>query len=216
PEGPADYPCEPYTDNSITDCDLKHGSGMVFPAGFGATNHRCELAGNDRFISSTLEPDLLPALECITTVGYTDAYSVVELGMVEAINPMMTKVPGGCNLGFLRDDALLVIVLFTPYSGFEGSSPVGNASEWAEKVYAAKFGDKDKVAVIGIVRDFSQEEPTVCEKVGTLLNQSLVEQFINIQMTHSILGSICAESYTPTLEDGMRLALELCGADPPT
>jgi len=216
PFGPSEYPCEPYTDGSLTNCDSDVGAGRVFPSGFGASNQRCEIAGNNRYLSSTLESDLLSGLECITTAGYSDSYAVVELGMVEALTPTMTKVPGGCNLGFLRDDALLVIVLFTPYSGFEGSSPVGTASEWAEKVYAAKFGDKDKVAVIGIVHDYTQEEPTVCEKGGVLLNQTLVEQFINIQMTHSVFGSICAESYTPTLEDGMRLALELCGADPPT
>ncbi|MGB1016805.1 MAG: hypothetical protein ACPG4T_21880 [Nannocystaceae bacterium] len=216
PTGPAEYPCEPYNTNSISDCDEIEGAGRTFPAGFGSSNKRCELAGGNRFASSKLESDLDATLECLTAVGYSDGFSTAELAMVEALKPAMTKVPGGCNLGFLRDDALLVIVLFTPYAGVEGSSPVGNASEWAEKVYAAKFGDKDKVAVIGIVRDFTQEEPTVCEKLGTLLNQSLVEQFLNIQMTHSVFGSICAESYTPTLEDGMRLALELCGADPPT
>ncbi|MGB1017405.1 MAG: hypothetical protein ACPG4T_24930, partial [Nannocystaceae bacterium] len=83
PDGPNDYPCGPYTDNTITDCDLTHGSGIVFPAGFGASNQRCEVAGDKRFLSSALEPDLSSALECITTVGYTDAFSVVELGMVE-------------------------------------------------------------------------------------------------------------------------------------
>ncbi|MGB1276780.1 MAG: hypothetical protein ACPG77_13610, partial [Nannocystaceae bacterium] len=117
--------------------------------------------------------------------------------------------------GFLRDDALLVIVLFTPYTG-AGSSPAGDASEWAEQVYAAKFGDKDKVAVIGIVTDQSQEEPTVCEKVGMVPNSSHVEQFLHEYVTHSVHGSICADSYAPALDEGMRLALEMCNADPPT
>jgi len=216
PTGPAQYPCEPYNTDSISDCDEIEGAGRTFPAGFGSSNKRCELAGGNRFAASQLEPDLAATLGCLTAVGYSDEFSTAELAMVEALTPKMTKVPGGCNLGFLRDDALLVIVLFTPYSGVEGSSPVGNASEWAEKVYAAKFGDQDKVAVIGIVHDYTQEEPTVCEKGGVLLNQTLVEQFINIQMTHSVFGSICADSYIPALEDGMRLALELCGADPPT
>jgi len=216
PTGPAEYPCEPYNSSSISDCDEIEGAGRTFPAGFGSSNKRCEIAGDNRFASSQLEPDLGVTLECLTSVGYSDGFSVVELAMVEALKPAMTKVPGGCNLGFLRDDALLVIFLYTPYAGVEGSSPVGTASEWAEKVYAAKFGDKDKVAVVGIVTDASQEAPTVCEKVGTLLNQSLVEQFLNVHIKHAIHGSRCADNYAPALEEGMRLALDLCGAEPPT
>ncbi|MGB1013702.1 MAG: hypothetical protein ACPG4T_06190, partial [Nannocystaceae bacterium] len=213
PHGPPDYPCAPYTDGSITECDNIRGAGLTFPAGYESSNKRCELAGGERYIQSSIEPDLLDALTCTTTVGFSDTLTSAEWEMIEALKPTQTKVPGGCNLGFLRDDALLVVVFFTGYAATD-SSLAGEPSEWAAALYDAKFGDQDKVAVIGIITDRSSEDPTVCPKIGSGYSSD-VEEFLHYHIKHFVHGSICAEDYSPILLEGMEMALELCGAEVP-
>lgn len=217
PLGPPDYPCGPHTDDSLTECDTVIGAGATFPAGFESANKRCELAGGERYIQSSEEPDLLAALQCITATGWIDgAVGHAELGMVEALKPTMTKVPGGCNLGFLRDDALLLIVYYSTWGGL-GDSFAGEPAEWAEVIYDAKNGDKDKVAVVGIVTDkTSPEDQSICGKVGSVDYATAVEQFLHFEIKHAVPGSYCADTYVPYFEQGLELALALCGEQPPT
>ncbi|MGB1013800.1 MAG: hypothetical protein ACPG4T_06685 [Nannocystaceae bacterium] len=214
PDGPAEHPCAPFTDGSLTECDLIRGAGLTFPVGAGAANQRCE-TGPHRYISSETE-DPSTALECITTTGYSDSNSVyAELAMTLAVEPLMTGVPGGCNLGFLRSDALLFVVFVSANGSWDGS-PAGLPSEWADALYAAKGGNKDKVMVLGIVTDKSSEEPTVCERVGNVIHGTDVEEFLHKHMKWFVHGSICAGDYTPFFEQGLELAFELCGAEIPT
>ncbi|MGB1013063.1 MAG: hypothetical protein ACPG4T_02930, partial [Nannocystaceae bacterium] len=120
PYGPASYPCAPHSNGTLSVCDQKRGAGVTFPVGWGSANERCQLAGGARYIQSSKETDLLSPLECITTVGVSDHHTSADLAMVKALSTIETKVPGGCNLGFLRDDALLVVVFFTRWGVYEG------------------------------------------------------------------------------------------------
>ncbi len=212
---PGGYPCAAYTDGSLSECDATKGAGLTFPAGLSSTNKRCELAGEQRYIQSSEQPDLLAALECITNVGWTDGVGVhLEEAMVESISPTMAKVPSGCNYGFLRDDALLLVIWHSHYIGTD-ANPTG-PKDWAASLYGAKGGDEDKVAVVGIVTDSTLPEPTVCEKEGWYEYASDVERFLHFDIKHAIHGSYCADDYFPFLKQGMELALALCGEQPPT
>ncbi|MGB1275434.1 MAG: hypothetical protein ACPG77_06760 [Nannocystaceae bacterium] len=216
PDGPAEHPCAPFTDGSLTDCDESMGAGLTFSTGTGAANKRCEI-GPNRYISSETE-DPLMGLKCITTTGYSDRHGIfAELAMVEAVTPLMTGVPGGCNLGFLRSDALLFVVFVATNGAWEDweTSPAGLPVEWADALYEAKGGNKDKVAVLGIVTDESSEEPTVCEEAGGSLHGTEVESFLHNHIKWFVHGSLCADDYRPFFEQGLELALELCGVDTP-
>ncbi len=216
PVGPLDYPCGAYTDGSLGDCDTLIGAGSVFPAGFGASNTPCELEGGKRYIESSNTQNLLGELECITQTGWTDGNGAyAERGMVNAFSPLLNKFPDSCNLGFLREDALLLIVFTSRYVG-TGINAAGPPEEWAAKIYEAKGGDQDKVAVVGIVTDQTSPEPTLCPKSGTLIYNSDVEHFLHHDIKHAVHGSQCADDYVPFFREGMELALELCGAEPPT
>jgi hypothetical protein len=46
--GPADYPC----DAPLTECDVKEGAGVTITGNFGASNKRCELATEHRYITT--------------------------------------------------------------------------------------------------------------------------------------------------------------------
>ncbi len=214
PVGPPAYPCEAY-DGELSECDTTFAAGVTFPAGFDAANQRCILGSGQRYATSQDADDLLAELECITQTGWTDVEGFkAEKAMVEAVRPTMTKVPGGCNLGFLRDEALLVVVFFSRFGGVDG--PAGPPEEWAEALVGAKGGNPDKVVVLGISPDITLPDP-VCEKQDNAEDYSAdTEQFLHLIMKHAIHGSICAEDYRPFLQDVLALSLVLCGEDPPT
>jgi hypothetical protein len=104
PGCPEDYPCGPFVE-----CDVTEGAGRDDHGNFGASNKRCELATEHRYI---------------TTADDGHARGVVRLHrharrgpedpgggamMVSALEPDLLE--GGCNAGFVRPDALLVVVV---------------------------------------------------------------------------------------------------------
>lgn len=211
-QGPGDFPCDGY--DQLTACDQVRGAGLTYPAGFAASNHRCELAGGKRYIQTSLEPDVATALECITTTGYSNIGGAhAEWSMVAALEPAINH-QGGCNEGFLRDDALLVIVFF--WRNFDDWAYLGDPHNWAEKVIAAKGGDPGKVAVIGLITDRTAEAPTVCPGPSDGSYSSYAEKFLYFFIEHYIHGSLCAADYRPYFDAGLALVMDLCGVEAPT
>jgi hypothetical protein len=128
-----DYPCDLL--DTITTCDNTPGAGTVFNAGYFATNEPCDLYGANRYIIEG-QPDLLDAFTCIARVG-TSGYAKMMDQMVAALQPGING-PGGCNEGFLRDDALLFIarVANTPDTNSQLPPEV-----WPQAILDAKHGD---------------------------------------------------------------------------
>ena len=66
--------------------------------------------------------------------------------------------PGGCNDGFLRDDALLVVIFITdedddPSDGQGHMGSPGDPADWYDALVAAKGGDEEKVVVGALLGD---------------------------------------------------------------
>lgn len=210
PVGPADYPCEHYESNPDADCE-RMGSGVIAPAGFGSSNRDCGVVGGHRYIVGNEQPDLLETVKCISQMGYGNSHAAAEVAMLWSLLP--DSPPAHCNEGFLRDDAMLVIVF---YSGFANdASPMGAPSEWAEAIYGLKGNDTDKVAVIGIIDDASSDSPTVCPG-GSGSYSYYPAAFLHHFVTHKVEGSLCADDFSPYLEAGLDLVRDLCDASIPT
>lgn len=205
PDGPVDYPCSAYDDGVHLSCQM-NGAGIVFPAGWEAASQDCGVVGGRRFITSDEQPDLGETLKCISQVGYGNATSRPELAMLRALSS--TSAAAECNDGFLRPDALLVIVYYT----YLGTKPyAGHPTEWADELYAHKDGDKDRVAVIGIIDDDTYDHPSVCPPGnGTYAEYSA--NFLHFQIEHKVEGSLCAVSYAPYFSEGLQLIADLCDA----
>ena len=139
---PVDYPC----DYVPTACDQALGAGTVFNAGFNAPNKPCELASGRRYIEKG-QPELTDTFTCIAQVG-TSGYNWIGAAVAAAVSPELTG-PGGCNEGFLRDDALLMVTMIGPPDDFLMDSP-GKPKEWAQTVLDAKHGDENAVVMFRI------------------------------------------------------------------
>lgn len=210
PIGPANYPCEPYFEESITDCDEMFGAGVVFPAGFGAANRDCGALEGRRFIS-TDQPDAVDAVKCIGQMGYGTSIASATTGMLQAVSHGTPAWQ--CNGGFLRDDAMLVVVYFEePDAPTCTPSPPG---EWAEIFKEAKSGNEDRLLFIGLIDDSSSDAPTVCPG-GSGTYGTCPEEFLHYYVKHRIEGSYCADDYSPYFDAGLEMLEALCDPDVPT
>jgi len=154
------YPCDLL--DLAGPCETTWGAGNVFNVGQYTMNKPCNVAGGKRYVTRE-QPQLAETFECIARVGASGA-DLLGYSLVNAVSPELTG-PGGCNEGFLRDDALLVITLATQSP--DDDSP-GTPPEWVQAVIAAKHDDPDAIVAFGIVNEWQGKcDPMdrICEMV---------------------------------------------------
>jgi len=141
-----DYPCPQFS--PVTMCDWAWGTGTVLPAGVtGEANKPCPIDGGRRYLVKG-QTNLAETFACIAKVGTSGG---IKLGQaLTAAMQSNINDPGGCNAGFLRKDALLMVTLIsTGYDeAYYGSK--GTPAEWAQAVIDAKRGDDRSVVMLNI------------------------------------------------------------------
>ncbi len=137
----SEYPCDKL--DLISECDETIGAGTVFPAGGFASNKPCKIDGGRRYLTQD-QSNLSETFSCIAQVGISGDSNTAE-ALVSALSPEL-RAPGGCNEGFLRDDALLMVTLLSTGTG-DVDSP-GTPLQWYKAVVAAKHGDPTAVIML--------------------------------------------------------------------
>jgi hypothetical protein len=183
-------------------CDISTGAGQVGPLGEAASNEDCALAGGARYIQAS-EPDLLDAFSCIAKVGVdgSDGERPMD-AMVSAVGPEHGE-PGGCNEGFVRDDAILVITIITDEPD---DFSVGDPADWADAVIAAKGGVPESVVVLGLVPDGDLDMP-LCGGEAVLAPR--ITEFLQL-FDSSGRASICEPDYSPFFLDAVSVISVAC------
>jgi hypothetical protein len=111
-------------------CDITEGAGVVVTGNFDASNQPCELFGGNPPVAAWM--------------------------MMAALEPDM--LDGGCNDGFLRDDALLAVIELT---GTGDDLSPGTPQSWYDALVAAKHGNEEAVVILAFSHDLDEPEPTV-------------------------------------------------------
>jgi hypothetical protein len=138
-----DYPCPEFS--PVTACDWAWGAGTVFPAGInGEANKPCSIDGGRRYLKKG-QTNLAETFECIAKVGIS-GYGLLGQALTAAVQSNIND-PGGCNPGFLRKDALLMVT-FIATNPDEDSK--GTPAQWAQAVIDAKQGDDKSVVMLNI------------------------------------------------------------------
>lgn len=106
--------------------------------------------------------DLVGKFSCAARVGVFGYTGERQAGAaIAALSPELNG-PGGCNEGFLRDDALLVLVVITDEDDDEsfpdGAAAEGRAQQWHQAVVNAK-GGIDGNAVVLLISGGSPKYP---------------------------------------------------------
>src|SRR5690606_33456410 len=128
--------------------------------------------------------------------GMNGAIAAPAEAMVEAISPKFNG-PGGCNEGFLRDDALLVVTILSDV--FDQFSQ-GTVESWIDALLAAKHGDEDAFAVLVLTTDVDVGYWQHCHPDLYSAEKNRLRLLVE-GIEHGFIGSICEETYTPCFED---------------
>ena len=152
-----EYPCDAIA--SCTDCDVTMGAGTVFPAGNSASNKDCGIVGGRRYLTRD-QPDLPGTFACLAQVGLSGNDKLGEAATA-AMDPEING-EGGCNEGFLRDDALLMVTFIANTPDTDSS---GKPKLWAEAITKAKNGDSHSVVMFSIQKPDCNPWDMVCDLV---------------------------------------------------
>ena len=193
-----DYPCQDL--DLVTACDWAWGAGTVFPAGVsGEANKPCPIDGGRRYLVKG-QTNLEDTFACIATVG-ASGYGLLGQALTAAMQSNIND-PGGCNNGFLRKDALLMVT-FISINPDEVSLSKGTPAEWAQAVIDAKRGDDKSVVMLNIggIAD--------CKPYDRIFQ--LVQMFPYHHLTNSL-----AADYGPAFVEAASLVDTACaGFTPP-
>lgn len=191
-------------------CDATLGAGVLNPSGQGASNQACPTLNGDRYLT-TDEPDLAGSFACIAQVGLAGHPSERPMdAMIAALSELQTGSLG-CNSGWLRDDALLVITFVSDDPKYEDAL---GPQDWYEAVVNAKLGNAQGVVVLGLIPNAE----TKCAQNSNPDDPggSHWREFIELWGEHGVAGDVCEESYVSFFQDAVAIIDAACdGFEPP-
>jgi hypothetical protein len=197
--------CNKYICNTEFEaCDSTLGAGVIHPAGVGSSDQKCEVMGGNRYLLSE-DPQLTGNFECVATVGlagHTDERPMDAL--VAALQPDI-NAPGGCNDGFLRDDAILVITMIT--DDYEKADQI-TASDAYNAVISAKGGDLDRTVVLGMIPDSDQ-----CPGVPFTAGAHWAE-FIDLFGPRGVKAPVCNADFNTFFQQAVGIIVDTCYINP--
>jgi hypothetical protein len=171
----------------------------------------------DGFNYMTENDDLATAFGCAAQVGTMgNGFERPMEAMVATLGQSL-DVPGGCNEGFLRDDALLVIVVITdeydgpgdPEALNGGEDPptsLGDPQSWYDAVVAAKLGIPQNAAALVI----TNYEGGSCPPADLGHDGMNLVEWVEKFGENGFLGGICEPDYGPMFEEATGIIETAC------
>ena len=199
------YTCYASMDPEIwQECDRTVGAGVRYPLGLHSSGTDCGFPEGRRYLQSGDE-DLREKFACAALVGasHTDEWQMDAV--VASVGPEL-NAPGGCNEGFLRDDAVLVLTLITDEPDTQS---MGDVMAWRDAVVEAKGGNENAVVLLALISDVGLEDPACTNVEGFPSESPNMHEFADLFMNSS-KASICEESYAPFLEASVALIDDVC------
>ena len=184
-----------YDDNTVG-CESL-GAMVAQTGGHNSSERACgPFADGQRFMTEA--DDLTDALECTVRVGTTGSTSERPLGAIASlVDPPLSTA--ACNEGFLRPDALLVIVIITDEDG--------DPSDAYEDVLAAKGGNDEAVVVLTI----AHTPEDTCRRSGHAAQANVLASFTE-RFPHGIVESICAPTFDAAFAQTTAVIQNACGS----
>ena len=202
-EGFEDFPCWAlHEEGALTKCDNTRGAGLVFPAGVGAANKPCGVPEGRRYITNS-DPNFAEAFSCLS--GRSGGSGGVSEHGTTLGRALAFDLKYGCNEGFVRDDALLLVVQVVQQS-YDEMDPPG----WAEFVLEAKGFEQNMVVALGVAIDWEGYEPMpLCDGAKFRPERAGFSEWVTY-FEHSVFASRCEANYAPFFAEAASMAADLC------
>jgi hypothetical protein len=155
-----------------------------------------------RFIS--LADDLESAFTCAADVGGGGGGDEHQIeAALRAISPEL-GAPAACNEGFIRDDALLVLVIITDEDDkptMVGPGSPGDPDDWFAEIVARK-GVESNVVTLALtsIASLGACNPLPAERV---------RQFTQM-FTYGQVGDVCADDFAPFFDASLEIIHDAC------
>ncbi|MEM6989452.1 MAG: hypothetical protein AAF721_03110 [Myxococcota bacterium] len=184
------------------DCSTAIGAGRI-EADDGEACGVGEAEAGQRFTTAQDE-GLTDVFECVADVGTTGFGDERPIwSMAQAITAQ--SGPNGCNAGFLRDDAILVVTIITDEEDDADENSPGDPALWKEVVVAAKHGDERSVVMLGLLGDTDLPDgdclPFDQEGNGAE-GAPRLREFVD-SFEYGSWTSVCADDYTPFFSEAV-------------
>lgn len=189
-----------YSPNTaVPGCNVLGGL-VVSTGGFDSSNMVCGPydAGNTFM---TQDDDLDTAFACAAQVGtYGNGYELPMQALIDATDPEGPLAQAGaCNEGFIREDALLVLVIITDENDgptdTEGMPSPGTAMDWYDAVVAAKQDIPENVVVVSLVNSVGGP----CPPTDSVFDGVHIVEFTQLFGKNGLVGGVCEADYSPFL-----------------
>lgn len=189
-------------------CDRRLGAGSTLAFGLDAPNQRCVFSGG-RSWTTLDDPGLESSFTCAASVGTAGSGNEQVLGSVLAALAEEGAGPAGCNEGFFRPDALLVVVILSDASAVNGSeeAEAAEVDRFVEELNAIKCNDPAALVMLGLVGD-GDTEGGVCTDVRDA--STWLRDVVDAFGDRGLLGSICEPDYAPLLRQAVGLIDARC------
>jgi hypothetical protein len=198
--------CNAYICNTEFDaCDETLGAGVIHPAGKASSNEPCDIHGKNRYLVSE-DPALTESFACVARLGLSGNGKERPLDAMVAALAKPINNAKGCNAGFLRDDAILVITIITDDPNKEDmTSPVAAY----EAVVAAKNGDTDRIVVLGLIPDATMGCPADKPAAGVHW-----ANFVSKFGERGVKAPVCVADYNTFFQEAVAIIDQTCIINP--
>lgn len=200
---------------------VSDGALVTQTGGDAASNAVCTpFSSGKRWMDET-EPDLTGKFACAGQVGVSGSGDERPMyAMLQAVQPGLNG-GGACNDGFIRSDALLVVVVITDEEDDhevqacnqlpQPGSP-GEPLDWYNGLVFVKGGVETNVVVLSLVGPVAQPCPML-DKCGGGIDgaepAARIVQFTEM-FTYGSVGQICAPSYKQFFHDAIGVIEGAC------
>ena len=185
---------------TFTACDTVLGAGVVHPSGEGSSNGICFNDPNRWIEGSDAQRD--EKFSCAAQLGLAGHPSERPMdAMVAALQPNING-GGGCNQGFLRDDAVLVVTFISDDPNYEDA---GTPTDWYNAVVTAKLGDPTAAVVLGLI----PQAPDCSQKNGAISGMHW-QEFVGMFGDYGFYGSVCSPEYVSFFAEAVAIIADAC------
>jgi hypothetical protein len=193
---------------AIDECDPVLGAGIDHDG----TDDRnsCNIAGGKRWFDD-LQPNVANTFGCVANLYDGNNPEQTMLAVTSALQPALVD-PGGCNDGFLRDDAILVVTFISDEED-DTESP-GNPAQWHDTLLALKQNNETAIVVLGLLGDTGLPN-AICPpdsmpgSTGGEYSPRLIE-YVDSWGSRGLWGSVCSPNYGPFFEQAVALIDSAC------